>query len=512
MAKFDPGLANLKELDVVYPVGPRQRFGCFRTRGREVGSQHIYQQLRTNDVSPVFVDNDGIERYFLPDEITVQFRPTIPKSKQKKIIKDQGCRIGTEQFTPGYYTIITPKNIDTFDVIKMFNGLREVSFCEPSSACFDPFFHYPSDPDFGLQWALDNTGQTEGTPGADVGAVLAWDIKRGDPEVVIAIIDTGVDLDHPDLQANILGQPPGEDWDFADPDLIPEPGPENWADHGTHCAGIAAAVENGAGIVGMAPQCSILPIRIDLNAWMNQNRADAINFVTSIKGRFKQLVISCSWHTGGYTAAVANAIINADNSGILVCFAVGNDRQDIGIYPVYPGGMPEVVSVASTDHDDRLSVFSNWGGPVDVCAPGSNIYSTVIDGYGYKSGTSMSTPLVAGLAGLIWSFDPTLTKGQVRAALINGCTNIDGINSSYTGKLGSGRVNAYDSLRYLVVEPPEFILKYFAVEDPSFTTLEDYVERDLNRAQVAAGDINASLWLGWSGDPGGLVLGILDKS
>ncbi len=321
-------------------------------------------------------------------------------------------------------------------------------FAEPSSVGFDDALYMPNDSRFGEQWALNNTGQTGGRTGADVKATSAWDIERGDPGVVIAIIDTGVALNHPDLRGNLLSRPTGEDWDFADNSPSNSGlSPDDSGSHGTHCAGISAAVDNTVGVVGLAMGCKILPIRIDLIAGRNANRADAINFVTSIRNRFKRVVINCSWRASGNITAIRAAIINATNNGLIVCFAAGNADRDMDVNPQYPGAYPQVISVAATDHNDKKASFSNFGSTVDVAAPGDDILSTIpSDAYGLNSGTSMASPLVAGLAALIWSKNSTLSSSQVRQIIESNCDDIDSLNPGFEGKLGRGRINAFRSL------------------------------------------------------------------
>lgn len=456
MVKFSPDvdvLTAVKDseekqvMTPLYDVAPSRDYGCFQLLTEVVDIQDLSQKPNIESVFPVVVDNDGNERYFLPGEITVQFKDTVSEEDQKKIISGQNCTIIRKQYTPGYYTLGLPATKDIFEAIDDFNALDVVLFAEPSNVGYNDALYIPDDPDFNRQWYLHNTGQTGGTPDSDVDAPEAWNIERGAPNIVIGIIDTGVDLDHQDLQSNLLPRPSGEDWDFADPDLIPEPGPEWWEDHGTHCAGIAAAVDNNTGIVGLAPGCSILPVRIDLHGGAYQNRADAINFVTTIANRYAHVVMSCSWRTSGNVAAIQNAIINANNNNILVCFAAGNANANTDVSPKYPGVMSEVLSVAATDHSDIKASFSNYGSTVDVSAPGVDIFSTVPDDqYEDKNGTSMACPLVAGLAGLIWSKNSTLTNQQVRDIIENNCNNIDGVNPGYEGKLGKGRINAYKAL------------------------------------------------------------------
>ncbi|GAB6910077.1 Thermitase (modular protein) [Desulfosarcina cetonica] len=431
----------------LYDSTPSRGYGCYQLLEDGADVQSVAKQPGIGSLMPVVVDNEGNERFFLPGEITVQFKPGVSPEAQEKVIAGHHCTILRKQQTPGYYTLQLPSGMDIFDAIETFNKNDDVLFAEPSNVGYNDALYMPDDPSFNNQWYLHNTGQTGGTSDADVDAPAAWDIERGDAGIVIAVLDTGVDLDHPDLQGNILSRPTGEDWDFADPDLVPEPGTESWEDHGTHCAGIAAGVDNGTGILGLAPGCSILPIRIDLHGGAYQNRADAINFVTSIAPRYGHVVMSCSWRTSGNVTAIQNAIIAANTQGILVCFAAGNDYTDTDVTPKYPGVMPEVLSVAATDHKDVKAGFSNYGSSVDVSAPGVNIYSTVPnDTYGSKDGTSMACPLVAGLAGLIWSRNPTLTHLEVRTIIENNCDNINALNPGYNGKLGKGRINAYRAL------------------------------------------------------------------
>jgi subtilisin family serine protease len=432
----------------LYETRQQGRYGCFQLISDAADVQSLGEQPNIESVFPVVVDNEGNERFFVPSEITVQFKDNISEEDQQKIISDHNCTVVRKQSTPGYYTLGLASGEDIFDAIEEFNALNEVLFSEPSNVGYNDALYTPNDPDFNKQWYLHNTGQTGGVADKDVDAPEAWNIERGESDIAIAILDTGVDLDHEDLKSNILPRPAGEDWDFADSDLIPEPGPAWWEDHGTHCAGIAAAVDNNVGIVGLAPGCSILPIRIDLHGGAYANRADAINFVASIASRYRHVVMSCSWRTNGNVTAIQNAIINADNHNILVCFAAGNANANTDVNPQYPGVMPEVLSVAATDHKDIRASFSNYGSTIDVSAPGKYIYSTVPDNkYEHKSGTSMSCPLVAGLAGLIWSKNPTLTKQKVRKIIESTCDNIDGVNPSYVGKLGKGRINAYKALQ-----------------------------------------------------------------
>jgi subtilisin family serine protease len=457
MVKFKPdtdGLSAVRDLEdsqtltPVFDSAMTRGFGCFQVISDKVDVSDFKQRPDIESVFPVVIDNEGNERYFLPGELTVQFKNDVKKNDQLSIISKHGCEVLREQATPGYYTLRLPTEKDMFEAIEEFNAEDGVLFAEPSNVGYHDALYIPNDPEFTKLWHLHNTGQTGGTADCDVDAPGAWDMEQGDSRIVIAVLDTGVDLDHEDLKDNILPRPQNEDWDFSDPDLIPEAGPEWWEDHGTHCAGIAAAVDNTDGIIGLAPKCSIMPIRIDLHTGIYANRADAINFITSINNRYERVIMSCSWKTNGSITAIANAITNANNNGILVIFAAGNDGVDTDVSPQYPGVMPEVLSVAATDHRDQKASFSNYGSSVDVSAPGVEIYSTIPDDkYMYKDGTSMACPLVAGLAGLIWSRNASLTHTEVRNIIEATCDNIDGVNPNHAGKLGSGRINAYRALK-----------------------------------------------------------------
>ncbi len=310
----------------------------------------------------------------------------------------------------------------------------------------------PSDSSFGKLWGLNNTGQSvNGTTGlfdADIDAPQAWNITAGKKNVVVAVIDTGCDLDHPDLKTNIL--PRGsEDWDFADPS---DDEPWDSGTHGTHVAGTVAARRNTQGVVGVAYGAWVMPLRVNLTSGMNQNRADAINYVTQQANKYKttrRYVINCSWRMSGDHSGVRLAIQKAVANNVVVVFAAGNANNNIDVTPQYPAIYPEVIAVAATGQRDERAWFSNYGKKVDVAAPGVNIYSTIPnDTYGYKDGTSMASPHVAGLAALIWSKNPDLTNSQVRKYIEGTCDNIDPKNPGFAGLLGKGRINAYRALKH----------------------------------------------------------------
>jgi subtilisin family serine protease len=401
---------------------------------------------------PVMIDAYGASRYFLPDEFTAQFKPGIDKTRAEQIIKDHGSSILVEQRTPGYYTLAVPQGRGLFQTIREFSELDEVAFAEPSEVGFNSADYSPGNPNFVKLWGLQNTGQkvngATGIPGVDIKCTNAWDVTRGHPDIIIAVIDYGADLDHVDLQSNLL--PRGsENWNFADVnDPVPEE-PFVHGGHGTHVAGTAAAAENDMGVIGVAPKCRFMPLRVDLSAGKNQNRADAINCVTWHASAYpnRRYIINCSWGMSGDLAAVRTAIQNAVSSNVIVVAAAGNDNRSTDKCPHYPSNYPEVIAVAALRSNNVKWQNSNYGSTVDVAAPGQNIWSSVLDNKRrFRSGTSMAAPHVAGVAALVWSRDPGLTNHQVRNIIESTCDLIDADNPKFAGMLGHGRVNAFSAL------------------------------------------------------------------
>jgi subtilisin family serine protease len=431
---------------------PKRGFAAVQVADAEdisVATQPLLRRPEVANALPTMIDADGLKRHFLPDELTVQFRPEVGKDEAERIIGQHGSWVIAEQRTPGYYTIAVPEGGGLFETIRQFAAVPEVAFAEPSEVSFNSALYIPDDPRFVELWGLHNTGQnvngTAGAVDADIDAREAWDLERGHPDVIVAVIDTGADLDHPDLQPNIL--PRGtEDWDFADAgDAVPEDG----NGHGTHVAGTVAAVDNVTGVIGVAPGCRLMPLRVDLTAGMNQNRADAINYAAqqAFASPNRRYVINCSWRMNGDHAGVRNAIINAVNNNVVVVFAAGNNNQDTDVTPQFPGVYPQVIAVAATDQSDVKATFSNFGTNVDVSAPGVNILSTFPnDGFDFLDGTSMAAPHVAGLAALVWSRSRALTNQQVRQTIEATCDNIDAANPTFVGRLGRGRINAHRAL------------------------------------------------------------------
>lgn len=317
----------------------------------------------------------------------------------------------------------------------------------------------PDDTLFKQLWGMHNTGQTGGTDDSDIDSPEAWDIYTGDHEVVVAVIDTGVDYTHEDLLDNIWTNP-GEiegngidddgngfvddyyGWDFAYDDNDPM----DRHSHGTHCSGTIGGVgNNGIGVAGVSWKVRIMPVKFlsDGGSGSTSDAIDSIEYATMMGAD----IMSNSWGGGGYSAALEETIKNADESGSLFVAAAGNNGMDTDYYPHYPSSydVPNVMSIAATDDMDRLAYFSNYGNrTVHMGAPGVDVLSSVPgDSYSTKSGTSMATPHVAGAAALIKSYNPGLTHIEIKEILM---VSGDSIPSLEGRTVSGGRLNIHKAL------------------------------------------------------------------
>lgn len=316
----------------------------------------------------------------------------------------------------------------------------------------------PNDPQFGDQWALANLGQQGGKKDADIKALDAWKTTTGSEDVVVAVLDTGVDLNHADLSGNMWFRPANLS-PYNDPQLgrmndiygfdgtsdLPDPMDDNG--HGTHCAGIIGAVgDNGEGIAGVNWRVKIMPLKF-LGRNGSGNASDAIaaiNYAIERKSSGVNIrVISASWGSMRRSKALEATIRAAGEAGILFVAAAGNDGSDNDRRPHYPSNyeLPNVISVAALDRNDTLASFSNFGAKtVHIAAPGKDILSTWIgNDYREASGTSMATPFVSGVAALIVANEPNITVAELRSRLLNSVDKL----TSLDGKVASGgRLNA----------------------------------------------------------------------
>jgi subtilisin family serine protease len=343
-----------------------------------------------------------------------------------------------------------------------------VAYAEPNYLIPSAAAATPNDPDLARDWGLVNTGQTGGTPDADIDADEAWESATGGTDVVVAVVDTGVDYTHPDLAANMWHNPGevagngldddgngvvddyyGYDFVNGDSDPIDDVG------HGSHVAGTLGMVgNNGVGATGVNWHTQIMALKTD--AGSGNPISDLIlayDYVTMMRGRGVNVRVINNSNGAALPLMQSwkDAIDRAGQAGILFAAAAGNDANDNDATPFYPASFdsPHVISVAATDSDDRIADFSCWGATsVDLAAPGVDVWSTYPNNsYGYSSGTSMATPHVAGAAALVWSAHPELSVAEVKARLLAGADPIGDIGANASRPtVTSGRLNVRNAL------------------------------------------------------------------
>ena len=353
-------------------------------------------------------------------------------------------------------------NVSVKDALKKLRKNPAVLYAEPDyivSASVTP-----DDSSYASLWGMNNTGQTGGVADADIDAPEAWDISTGSHDVVVGVIDTGVDHTHPDLIANIWTNPAEIAGDGIDNDgngfiddmhgisaitSIGDPMDDNG--HGSHVSGtIGATGNNGLGVVGVNHNVSIIGCKF-LDASGSGSLSDAltcIDYFVDLKNNGVNVrATNNSWGGGGFSQALSDAITSSEEANILFVAAAGNDAYDNDAQSSYPSGYPHdsVLAVASTTHTDDMSSFSQWGlTTVDLGAPGSDILSTVPGGgYASYSGTSMATPHVTGAAALAWSVNPELSAIEMKDLLMSSGDD----NAALSGKTASGkRLNVKNAL------------------------------------------------------------------
>jgi len=346
------------------------------------------------------------------------------------------------------YRVVFPNAAQVNALIPVLEALPYIEYAEKNPMVFST--NTPNDFQSN-QWALTK-----------IDAELGWNYSTGSG-VLLAVLDNAIAIDHADLAANIYtnsaesgGLPLIDDdlngraddvngFDVVDNDANPRPpGNGDGFEHGTHVTGIAgAATNNGTGIASIGYSVKILPVKIADNATNTLSGGlDGIFYAM----RSGADIISMSWGLYNDVITLRTLIQQAASNNIVLVAAAGNEG-DQTIH--YPAAYPEVISVGSTNQNDQKAGFSNFGSTVDVMAPGVDIYSTLPLGnntYGNSSGTSMSTPMVAGLAALVKSHFPSMNAAQIRQRIMQGCEDISAQNPGMNGMLGAGRINAFQTL------------------------------------------------------------------
>jgi thermitase len=410
--------------------------------------KHLNQGLPYRYEGPVYREN----------EVLVKFKPTLSEQTIKATIASYQCKNIKRIPRINVYKLQIQNNLSVEETLYALRINPDVEYAEPNYIAHAAVT--PDDPLFDLQYALDNPGSAPpGSPQedtADIKATSAWEETKGDEDIVIAIVDTGVDMAHPDLDDKIYSS--GYDFINSDSDATDDEG------HGTHVAGIAAAeTHNNQGIAGVAWNCKILPVKvldnlgigpysalIDGIIWAADNGADVINL--SLGSPLPSL-------------SLENALKYAYDLNVVIAAAAGNDGGAV----YYPAAYDAYcLAVAATnDSDERVDLSnsaglweSNFGPEIDVAAPGAEIVSTVPTWYfgvgsfpyGIGDGTSQATPHVAGLAALIKSIKPHLTADQIMDVIRYSADDVNFVNNlGRDDYIGYGRINMDKALVPIVI-------------------------------------------------------------
>jgi subtilisin family serine protease len=439
----------------------QQRFGQ-RNRKFEQLERRIL--LTVNSMFPSAVQFEIDPTHYEPDSLIVRYldgHSTLSASASSSphafAARSEGLGQAGES-SRHLYKIKLPENVTMGQALASYRDDPNVLYAEPNY-----YVHVTATPDdsrFDEMWGLENTGQTGGTEDADIDMSQAWDVTTGSSEVVVAVIDTGIDYNHPDLAQNIwvngneipndgidndnngyVDDVVGYDFINGDPDPMDDQG------HGTHVAGtIGAAGNNGVGVSGINWDVQLMGLKF-LGADGSGTTADAIEAIYYALDNGAD-VINASWGGDPYSQALYDAIAaTADANQIFVAAAGNGDIFGFGIdndaAPFYPSGydVENIIAVAATDHNDALATFSNYGATtVDLAAPGVNILSTTMgSGYGTNSGTSMAAPHVAGVAAMVQGLHPSWIATQVIEKILSTAEPLPGLQ----GVLATGgRLNA----------------------------------------------------------------------
>lgn len=436
----------------------------------------------------------GQTEAYVPNQLLVKFKANVASAQAENTVQSLNASVvesfenlAIQQWTlPNEVSVngqsFTNNNVTDMEALAayMVANNENIEFAEPNYyMSSSPTTFVPDDPSFSLLWGLNNTGQTGGTPDIDIDALEAWSITTGNGNIVVGVLDSGIDWTHPDLVDNIW-QNEGEDadgdgkviefingewvmdpddingidddgngyiddfvgWDFVDEDN----NPDDLNQHGTHVAGtIAASGNNGLGVVGVSHQVKIMPLR-----FLNSDGVGAVS--DAVKGLNYSMskgvhLTNNSWGSTGMSESLRLAIEQAAEANQLFIAAAGNNSLDNDVVPNYPSSfdLDNIIAVAAINANGVLAGFSNYGATkVDIAAPGVAIFSTLPDNsYGGANGTSMATPHVSGAAVLLWSENLDASYSQIKNAIlgsVNEAGNLSGVVAT------SGSLNVHQAL------------------------------------------------------------------
>jgi len=454
---LQPGETTTQTLTITNTGGSPLKFSLTNTKAAGLTSTTVQaEEPQQKKTAPI--QNSIINAEYVEDEILVKFNDGVSRNAVEQINSEIGAEIVKYYPEINVYRLRLNSGLSVTDAVQSYSQDSHTLYAEPNYIA--EAFVMPNDPKFTQLYGLNNTGQTGGAADADVDAPEAWNYFTGSKNITIAVIDTGVDYNHPDLAANIWVNPNeiagnGIDddgngyiddvhgYDFCNNDSDPM----DDHSHGTHCSGTIGAVgNNGIGVTGINWTTQIMALKF-LSSSGSGSYADAVKAII-YSANMGVRISSNSWGGSGYSQALKDAIEYAGSKGELFVAAAGNSGADSDVSPLYPAAYncPNIISVAATDCNDNLAYFSNYGSiSVDLGAPGVSILSTVPNNsYAVYSGTSMATPHVSGAAGLILSQNPSFTYSQVKQRLLDTADPIP----SLSGKtVTGGRLNIYNAIQ-----------------------------------------------------------------
>ncbi len=459
-------------------IYPRQRIVLFPAVNGAVKTDAELKALPgAKRVVDVF-NNAGLPPIVETDDVLVRFQAGTSAVTAQQLALSVGASLGSPlgpQSPSGFHIIV---NTNT-TAIAAANAIRQkagVLWAYPNFIWPRKQRFTPTDPLFPQQDHLLNTGQNGGLAGADIKATQAWDLTIGNPQIIVAVLDSGIDIDHEDLTGRIVAPR-----DTVDDDNDPRPIPGE--DHGTACAGLAlASINNNLGGSGVAPNCRLMPIRVITNfttvtdideafMWAANNGADVLSNSWGPPDNVLPTDPSQLLPTSTKDAIDFAATQGRGGKGCVILFAAGNggENMDTDGFASYPS----VIAVGATNNRDVQAGYSDFGVSLDVVAPGGEFTGLVttdrtgaagyvpgnytpVNGNSRFIGTSAATPVAAGVAGLILSRDASLTRTQVQQIMQNTADKVGGViydNTGHNDNYGSGRLNAFAALNSIIVGP-----------------------------------------------------------